>query len=138
MTVAKPFRLEIVTPDREFFSDEAESLIINTPSGEMGILYHTLPLVTVLKSGVMKICRDGRWMEAVNSDGFVAVMPDKVTVLTQSCEWPHEMDLDKVRGEIDELQDKERKAKSAYEYKMAKAQLAAQFAKLKIKKGGGD
>lgn len=129
----KTFQLDIVTPDRNFFSDAVESLVINTVTGEMGILYHTLPLVTVLKAGILRIRRNGRLMEAVASDGFVTVMRDKVTVLTQSCDWPYEIDADKIDREIEELHDKERKAKSLYEYKMAKAQLAVQFAKLKIK-----
>lgn len=132
-TEEKSFKLNIVTPEREFFSGEVQSLVVNTVSGEMGILYRTLPLVTVLQSGIMKIRRNGRWMEAANSYGFVSVLKDGVTVLTQSCEWPHEIDADIIDKEICELQERERKAKSAYEYKMAKAQLAAQFAKLKLK-----
>lgn len=132
----KVFQLQIVTPDRVFYAGEAESLIVNTPTGEMGILYHTLPLVAVLKAGIMRICKNERWMQAVNSDGFVSVMRDKVTVLTQSCDWPYEIDAEQVGKEIDKLSDKEKKAKSLYEYKMAKAQLAAQFAKLKINKNG--
>ncbi len=129
----KNFKLNIVTPDREFFSGEVQSLIINTVSGEMGILYQTLPLVTVLQAGVMKIKRNGRWMEAANSDGFISVFKDGVTVLTQSCEWPHEIDADAIGREILQLHERERKAKSIYEYKTAKARLAAQFAKLKLK-----
>ena len=41
----KSFMLNIVTPDREFFSGNIESLIIKTPSGEAGLLYHTMPMV---------------------------------------------------------------------------------------------
>lgn len=130
------FMLRIVTPDREFFAGEVQSLVLDTPTGEMGILYHTLPMVTILEPGVLRICRNGRWMEAANGEGFVSVLSDGVTVLTQSCEWPHEVDLDAVDKQIDVLRDKERKAKSQYEYKMAKAQLAVQFAKLKIKHRG--
>ena len=134
--MSKSFDLKIVTPVREFFSGEAESLIINTISGELGIMRNTLPFVTVIKSGVMRICQNGRWMEAIASDGFVSVIDNKVTVLTQTCEWPYEIDLNEIDGEIDKLNEKERKAKSLYEYKMAKAQLAVQFAKLKIKNHG--
>ncbi len=132
--MSNTFQLNIVTPDRAFFSGAVESLVINTPDGEMGILCHALPMVTVLKSGILRICQDGRWMEAVNSDGFVSIMRDKVTVLSQSCEWPYEIDIQRVDQEITVLHDKEKKAKSVYEYKMAKAQLAAQFAKLRIKR----
>ena len=132
----KSFLLGIVTPDREFFSGNVESVVVNTPSGEMGLLAHALPRISVLKAGVLKICASGRWMEAANSDGLVYVLPDKVTILSELCEWPHEVDAAKAEREIALLRDKERKAKSAREYNMAKAQLAVQFAKLKIKNHG--
>lgn len=128
----KLFNLEIYTPERTFFEGQVESLVINTHSGEMGILHHTLPLVTTLQSGVMRILQNGKWMEAANSLGFVEVTKDTVTVLTDSAAWPHEIDISAVSEEIDELDERKRKAKSLEEYKMAKAQLAIQFAKLKI------
>ncbi len=127
------FILNIVTPYREFFSDEVESVTVNTINGEMGILSHALPIITVLKSGVIRIVQNGRTMEAAASDGIVTVTRDKVTVLTRLCAWPHEAE------ELDELVASEssesRKKSQAYEYKLAKAQLAAQFAKLKNKHG---
>ena len=70
-TEEKSFKLNIVTPEREFFSGEVQSLVVNTVSGEMGILYRTLPIVTVLQSVFMKISRNVRCMEAANSDDFV-------------------------------------------------------------------
>ncbi len=130
--MAKVFNLEIYTPERIFFKGEVESLVINTHSGEIGILYHTLPLVTTLQSGVMRILQNGKWMEAANTTGFVEVSREVVTVLTDSAVWPHEVDINTVSEEIDELDERKRKAKSLEEYKMAKAQLAIQFAKLKI------
>lgn len=130
----KRFSLRIVTPDRAFFSGEVESLVIDTPTGEMGILYHTLPMVVILQAGTLRIRRNGRWMEATNSDGFVTVLREGVTVLTYSCEWPHE-EQNGMRENVDRIDDSSRKARSQYEYKMAKAQLAAQFARLKNKDG---
>ena len=129
------FKIKIITPDRIFFDDEIESLVINTDTGEMGVLKGRLPVVTTVKSGIMRLLCRGRWMEAVNSDGMIAVMRDGVSVLVESCEWPYEVSGEKTEERIDELRKKEKKAKSVYESKMLKAQLAAQFAKLKIKSG---
>ncbi len=128
----KTFRLRIITPDRDFFSGEVEMLTVNAIDGERGIMRHTLPFVTAIKAGVLRIKQRGRDMEAINSDGIVTVSGGEVTVLTLSCEWPYEVDEERTRMEILELRDKERNSKSVYEYKMAKAQLAAQFAKLKL------
>jgi F-type H+-transporting ATPase subunit epsilon len=134
----RSFILEISTPDRDFFRGGVESLIIGTPGGEMGIMRNTLPLVTPLDPGVLRIKQNGGWMEAANGEGFVEVTPEKVSVLTQSAEWPYEVDMRKVQAEIDAAQEVLRKAQSLKEYKMAKAQLARQFAKLKVKGRGLD
>ncbi|MDR2201827.1 MAG: ATP synthase F1 subunit epsilon [Clostridiales bacterium] len=130
----RTFNLEIHTPERVFFSGGAESLTVNAESGEMGVLYHTLPLVTILVGGVTRIKQDGKWMEAACGEGFMAVTKEKTSIFTESAFWPHEVDPDAVNGEIDGLDEKKRKAASLAEYRMAKAQLAIQFAKLKIKK----
>ena len=127
------FKIKIITPDRTFFDDEIESLVINTDTGEMGVLKGMLPTVATVRSGIVRLQKNDRWMEAVNSDGVITVMRNGVTVLVESCEWPHEIDGEKIDARIDELTQKEKKAKSVYESKMLKAQLAAQFAKLKIK-----
>ena len=127
----KSFMLNIVTPDREFFSGNIESLIINTPSGEAGILYHTLPMVTVLKSGTIKMKRNGRWMEAVNSDGFVSVTREKVTVLSQNCEWPHETDSE--RGEENrDMDDEERNPYTSIKRLKRNLRRSSRNSKLKI------
>ncbi len=127
------FNLEIYTPDRVFFKGQAESLVVNTETGEMGILYQTLPIVTMLSNGIMKILQDGKRMEAVNSAGFISVGRDVVTVLVESAYWPHEIDVHQVQEEIDSIDLEKRKERSYAEYKLAKAQLALQFAKLKLK-----
>lgn len=44
----KQFSLEIITPDRMFFDGKVEELIFNTPTGEVEILYHTLPMVAIV------------------------------------------------------------------------------------------
>lgn len=134
--MAKLFKLEILTPDRDFFKGEIESLIINTKNGEMGVLYNTLPMVTNLESGIIKIYQSDKWMEAVNAEGFVRISKEGVTIMSSNCEWPYEINVNKVNEEILDINDKIKKTQSLREYKMAKAQLAIQLAKLKIKGKG--
>lgn len=124
------FYLEIVTPDRLFFEGYVESLIFNTTSGEMGVLYNALPMVTALKPGTLKIRQKNKWMEATNGDGFIQVRPKKVIIMAQKAKWPYEAD-DEVK--TDEMSIKKKKEQSLKEYKLAKAQLARHFAQLRLK-----
>ncbi len=133
MTAGNVFSLEIVTPDRSFFSGEVTAIVLPAYGGELEVLRYTLPMAVVLDGGVMRIEQNGRWMEAVVGSGFVRVDRDKTTVMAESAEWPYEINADRVQEEIGEIDEKLRRAQSMREYRMAKAQLAIQLAKLKIK-----
>lgn len=131
--MAKLFYLEIHTLDRDFFEGEIESLVISTPTGELGILYNTLPLITTLVSGSIRIMQKGKWMEAVLSEGFVEVFDKRVTIMSHSAYWPHELNEDLIKRQIDQTSAIIKKHQSYREYKLAKAQLARQFAQLRLK-----
>ncbi|HEY8419575.1 MAG TPA: ATP synthase F1 subunit epsilon [Clostridia bacterium] len=126
------FYLEIVTPDRLFFEGYVQSLVFNSSSGEMGVLYNALPMVTALKPGTLKIRQKNKWMEAINGEGFIQVRPKKVIIMAQKAKWPYEID-DIAIKRADFLTIKKKKEQALKEYKLAKAQLARHFANLKLK-----
>lgn len=130
--MAKQFLLEIVTPDRSFFTGRVEELILNTPGGEIEVLWHTLPMVAIVAPGLISITQNKRKMEAACSNGFVRV-GDRVSLLVQTCKWPYEIDEEETSKEIKALNARIKKAQSMKEYKLAKAQLALQLANLKAK-----
>ena len=136
--MAKTFHLEIITPDREFFNGDAEQVIVTTTHGELGILAGAMPLVANLASGILKIQQNKKWMEAVSGEGFLEVNPSGVVLLTQNAEWPYEIKTKNVEEEIDLLSAQLKKQQSLKEYKMAKAQLQRQLARLRIKKNMND
>lgn len=131
--MAKQFHLEIHTLDRDFFEGDIESLVITTLTGEMGILYNTLPFLTTLANGSIRIMQNGKWMEAVLSEGFVEVFNKRVTIMSHSAYWPHELNEDAIKRQIDQTTAILKKQQSYREYKLAKAQLARQFAQLRLK-----
>lgn len=130
--MAKNFFLEIVTPDRLFFSGEVEALIVNTPHGKMEVMYQTLPMVTCVDSGLITVVQNGRRMEAATSVGFIKV-DKKVSLMLNSCKWPYEAEVGEESPEIKRLNDRIKKAQSLKEYRTVKTQLAIQLAKLKSK-----
>ncbi len=135
--MAKLFNLEIYTPERLFFKGEISSLVVNTMTGQLGIMYNSLPITTMLSSGVIKIKHNDKWAEAVNSDGIVVVKKNDVTILADKCLWPHEIvdgGQEEEEEELSPLESKQKREQSLRDYRMAKAQLAAQFAKLQNKK----
>lgn len=89
------FILEIVTPDRKFFEDEVEMVIVRGKEGDIGILKNRTPLVTPLDIGRIKIKQNGKVREAAIASGYVEVAKNKTTIITDSAEWPEEIDVER-------------------------------------------
>ena len=51
--------VQIITPDREVYSDEVDLLVAPGSEGQLGILPNHSPLMTSLQPGVVKIRKNG-------------------------------------------------------------------------------
>jgi F-type H+-transporting ATPase subunit epsilon len=92
MTMAT-IRLEIITAERQVFADDVNAVIAPGIEGELGILPHHAPLMTMLKPGELLIRKDGAETYMVVSGGFLEIRPDKVIVLADACERAEEIDI---------------------------------------------
>ena len=88
-----PFKLEIITPDKVFFSGETENVIVRTTVGDKGILARHEPYVAALPIGKLKVKINGQFRVAAVSEGVIKVDSEKTVILAQSCEWGDEIDL---------------------------------------------
>jgi len=79
-------RLEIVTPERQIFSDTVHSLIAPGIAGVLGIYPHHAPLLTILQAGVLKILKDDDDIYIAIGGGFMEVRKDKIIVLADIAE----------------------------------------------------
>mgnify|MGYP000037987664 CR=1 FL=1 len=91
------FKLEIVTPDRAFFSDEVDMVILKGIDGDFAVLKGRAPLITPLDIGKIRIKKDNKEMVAAMSGGYVSVTKEKTTVVTDSAEWPEEIDVERAK-----------------------------------------
>ncbi len=90
--MAETMKLQVITPDREFYNDEVTMVELNTANGQMGIYPHHIPIAVAVAPGVLKIHREGEVREAALLSGFTEVLPDKMTILAEACEWPEDID----------------------------------------------
>lgn len=93
--MASTFMLEIVTPDRKFFEDEVEMVIVRGTEGDIGILKNHIPLVTPLDIGMVRIKQGNDFKDATIASGYVEIRKEKTTIVTDSAEWPEEIDLER-------------------------------------------
>ena len=91
------FMLEIVTPERSFFQGEVDRVIVRGVEGEMAILKNRAPIITPLAIGKIRIRKDGEERVAAAVNGYISVDKEKTTIITDSAEWPDEIDVERAR-----------------------------------------
>lgn len=75
--------VEIITPEKNLFAGEAESLIVPALDGEMGILNHHAPIISALKAGNVKLRTNGKEETFEINGGVLEVNSNKVIVLAE-------------------------------------------------------
>ena len=125
------FGVEIITPDRIFHKGEAVMIEFNTAAGEIGVYKNHIPLTTVLAPGVVTIHTGGEdnVIAAVHS-GFAEILPDKVTLLAETAEWPDEIDVE--RAQAAKARAEERLANKTEAIDVARAELALRRALVRM------
>lgn len=93
--MANKIKFEITTPERIVFSDEVDEVILPTMNGEIGVLPHHIPLVSLLVPGEVRIKKGSETIYMAVSGGFIQVRPDKVVVLADSADREEEIDEQK-------------------------------------------
>jgi F-type H+-transporting ATPase subunit epsilon len=63
--------------------------------GELGVLPHHTPLVSMLGVGELRIRKDGLEESFAIVGGFVQVLPDKVVVMAETADLASEIDLER-------------------------------------------
>jgi len=130
----KLFPLEILTPEKQFFSDEVEALTITSVDGELTILADHMPISAPLVVGKIRIKRkDGTWKDAFQSEGFLEVGADGRThVFVQACEWPENIDAVRAAKAAHRIEERMRQQHSMVEYQWSKIALARAMTRLRI------
>lgn len=91
------FRLNVISPDRIFFTGETDMIELTTTEGEMGIYKHHIPLTAIVAPGILRIKNQGEERIAALFDGFIEILEEEVTILAESCEWPDEIDINRAQ-----------------------------------------
>jgi F-type H+-transporting ATPase subunit epsilon len=87
------FKIDIVTAERIVYSAEADIVIAPGVEGQLGILPHHAPLMTILQAGELVVRRGGEENSLAISGGFLEVRPDRVIVLADQAERAEEIDI---------------------------------------------
>jgi F-type H+-transporting ATPase subunit epsilon len=92
-----PLLLEIVTPERLAYSDTVDAVNLPGIEGELGVLPHHAPLVTMLGVGELRIRKGGAEESFAIVGGFLQVRPDRVVVMAETADMASDIDLEKAQ-----------------------------------------
>jgi F-type H+-transporting ATPase subunit epsilon len=126
------FELTVMTPEREFYSGEAEALTITGLDGMLTVLANHAPMVSCLDIGTISIKKDGVWKGAFSSEGFMEVVNNSVMVFVQSCEWPEEIDMKRAEEAKRRAEERLRQKQNIREYSASKIALAKAMARITL------
>jgi len=124
-------RLDIVTAEREVFSDEVDEVVAPGVEGQLGILPHHAPLMTTLLPGELLVKKGGEEFYLAISGGFIEVRPDHIIVLADAAERVEEIDI--ARAEEAKRRAEERLAERPPGVDMARAEAALRRSLIRLR-----
>lgn len=126
-------RLDIVTAERQVYSDEVDVVVVPGIDGELAILPRHAPLMTTLKPGELRVRRGGEEFSMVVTGGFLEVRPDRITILADAAERSEEIDM--ARAEEAKRRAEERLSRPRTEIDAIQAEAALRRSLIRIKVG---
>ena len=124
-------QLKIITHERIVFEGETDEMVVQTKTGQLGILKDRQPITTVLDIGVTKIKQGEKYKYFATMGGIFQFKDNVATILTDVCE--DGCDIDVTRANEAKARAEARLADTAakIDTQRAQAALARSLARLK-------
>ena len=104
-------KLEIVTPEEKVYSEDVDTVVLPTTTGEIGILPGHIPLITEIKEGEIEVIRMGQLDLLAVDQGFAEIYGDTVSVITEAAIDIEDIDLESAEAAQRRAEEALRKAK---------------------------
>jgi F-type H+-transporting ATPase subunit epsilon len=118
----------IMTPDRIFWNDQAEEIILPTNTGQMGVLTNHAPLITALDIGVTLIRSNNEWIPVALMGGFALVKQNQVTILVNEAESSKTIEAEQAEAafqeakeRLEQAQGEKQRVEATFSFKRARA-----------------
>lgn len=131
--------LKIVTPERTVFEDSVDSISVMTENGEITILPNHAPLVSLLRSGEMRLKDNGNESLLALSTGLIEVGgANTVVVLADTAERSDELTLAEIEQakKLAEKRLQEARDQGDVAYADALVSLERELARYKVARKG--
>jgi len=132
--MAANFRLEVYTPQRAFFADAVEAIVLTLEDGEAAIYAnHSLVTAPVVPCLLKIKNRNGEWKTAFIAEGLLEVTSHKTVLLSNAAEWPDEIDNERAKEAKARAEETLKSAMLKFEIEAASASLKRANMRLRAK-----
>lgn len=81
--MAERLKVSVISPERTIFDGEADAVVVPAWDGQLGVMRGHAPLLVLLGDGEMRVTTGGTNQRFHISGGFMQVVNDVVTVLSE-------------------------------------------------------
>jgi F-type H+-transporting ATPase subunit epsilon len=100
------FQVDVLTPEGEVFSDEAEMVSTRTAVGSIGVLAHHQPLLAMLDPTELRIYRsDSDVVRFAQSEGYLQVAGGRALLLVEEAHEADALDAADLRERLKRAED---------------------------------
>ncbi|SDH02814.1 MULTISPECIES: F0F1 ATP synthase subunit epsilon [unclassified Nitrosomonas] len=125
------FHLDIVSAEESIYSGPAEFMVVPALMGEVGIFPNHTPMLTRIRSGMVRVKAPLKDEEAVYvSGGMLEVQPDVITILADTAIRGKDLDEAKALEAKRRAEEAMKNKTSEIEYARAQAELIEAAAQL--------
>ena len=125
-------KVDIVTAERLVFSEDADIVMVPGVDGELGILPHHAPIMTMIKPGEVLVRKGAEEYSLAVSGGFLEVKPDHITILADAAERADEIDIARAEAAKKRAEENLTNRTAETDNANAEASLRRAFARLKV------
>ncbi len=127
-----PFRLEIVTAERQVYGDDVDLVLAPGADGQLGILPRHAPLFTLLTAGPLVIRKGGQETAIALSGGFMEVLHNRVTIMADAAEHAEEIDEARARAAMERARERIQHRTADMDLERAQADMRRAVARLTV------
>ena len=124
-------QLKIITHERIIFDGEADEIVIQAQTGQIGILKDHIPFTTVLEIGVTKIKQGDKERYFATMGGVFQFKDNVATILTDVCEDGCDVDVTRANDAKSRAEARLADNDTKIDSQRAQAALARSLARLK-------
>ena len=130
--IMSTIKLDIVTAEQLVFSEDVDAVVAPGVEGQLGILPHHTPLMTMLQPGELRVRKSGEEFSLAISGGFLEVRPDRVIVLADAAERADEIDIARAEEAMRRAQERLHEHAPDLDVAQTEAALRRSLARLQV------